>query len=184
MQTGASQPLSLNPTGTLSRRHTAHSVSAIDSDNKYYAGRLKKAKPAVYADWKDGRIPNLAQALIKAGIRKKPTALQTLERTWAKASKTEKDAFRAKILAVSRPSVVPAAAVSKPIFLPNGRLEKWAIPQIKAAMARRRLKHGQVMREMGFKALNPNLGNVLADARSGSPPFQSALQKWFDKNCI
>ena len=30
MQTGASQPLSLNPTGTLSRRYTAHFVSAID----------------------------------------------------------------------------------------------------------------------------------------------------------
>ncbi len=32
MQTGASQPLSLNPTGTLSRRHTAHFVSAIDNE--------------------------------------------------------------------------------------------------------------------------------------------------------
>ena len=30
MQTGASQPLSLNPTGTLSRRYTAHFVSAVD----------------------------------------------------------------------------------------------------------------------------------------------------------
>jgi hypothetical protein len=31
MQTGASQPLSLKPTGTLSRRHTAHFVSANDN---------------------------------------------------------------------------------------------------------------------------------------------------------
>ena len=30
--TGASKPFSLTPTGTLSRRHLAHFVSAIDSD--------------------------------------------------------------------------------------------------------------------------------------------------------
>jgi Transposase, Mutator family len=43
MQTGASQPLSLNPTGTQSRRHTAHFVSAIDIAKDGLLDDLKKA---------------------------------------------------------------------------------------------------------------------------------------------
>ena len=49
MQTGASQPLSLNPTGTLSRRYTAHFVSAIDTltISTHARAVAKKASPAL-----------------------------------------------------------------------------------------------------------------------------------------
>jgi hypothetical protein len=44
--TGTSQPFSLNPTGTLSRRHLAQFVSAIDNDTTANSKKLLAATNA------------------------------------------------------------------------------------------------------------------------------------------
>jgi hypothetical protein len=152
-------------------------------DNAYYEERLKNESPSVYADFQAGKYPTLADALIAAGLRKQRTRLQELVNAWNKAPTGEKADFL-KFLATAG---IPITALSSPgssslAIVVNDRLTPAAISQVKHVMSARRLKMGDVMRELGFSPLDPSVGMAMKRASRLRPAIISALEDWLSKN--
>jgi len=67
-------------------------------DPDYLASRLKADHEAIYTAWQAGSFKSVRAAAIEAGIVKIPTALDTLRKTWAKASADERDTFLGEVM--------------------------------------------------------------------------------------
>lgn len=85
-----------NPTGH--NQHTPkESLQSQDStygnSSSYLVGKLKRDAPQIAEALGRGEYPSARAAGIAAGIVKVPTPLGLLKRSWAKASKSEKDQF-------------------------------------------------------------------------------------------
>lgn len=164
-------------------------------DNAYYRGRLEKEHPAVFQDLKDGKYGSEREAFVAAGLRSERTRLHELKNAWRKSSRAEQAAFMAwlkleyaKLRGAAASTVGPApstapvtsSATAVPAAVDSlGHVLPWAKVRILYLMARRGLKQGDVMTEMGFKKLNPSLwlalnqGNRLRDVR-----MVRAAEKW------
>ena len=164
-------------------------------DNAYYRGRLEKEHPAVFQDLEDGKYGSEREAFVAAGLRSERTRLHELKNAWRKASRAEQAAFMqwlkleyAKLRGAGAVSGGPPAATATaspgvaatPRAVDSlGHVLPWAKARILYLMARRGLKHGDLMTEMGFKKLNPSLwlalnqGNRLRDVR-----MVRAVEKW------
>ena len=160
-------------------------------DNQYYIDRLRNEYPTVFADLQAGKFKNVAQALVAAGLRKPRSQLDVLSSAWNKASPTERDAFKLQIGCVAPTAVSAAqAVVSAVIALPtlarsaNGKshLPPTLAAEVKAIMARRGLKNGGVMRELGLGPLDASLGRALARGHQIQDHMISALETWVQKN--
>src|SRR5690606_29888983 len=131
-------------------------------DNAYYEKQLQKLHPSIHADYLAGKYPSLNQALHVAGIRKPRTRLSELKNAWEKAQPTEQRQFLQwlqKQGALRTPLSGPVSSNS--VVAADRRLESWAIARIEEVMMKLNLKMGDVMHQMGFKKLNPSLGNAM-----------------------
>lgn len=160
-------------------------------DNQYYLDRLRNEVPTVFADLQAGKFKNAAQALVAAGLRKPRSQLDVLSSAWSKASQTERDAFKARIGCVAlAPAPVAPAVVSaviappKPARPANGKshLSPTLAAEVKAIMARRGLKNGDVMREIGLRPLDASLGRAIARDHQIQDHMINALEAWVQKN--
>ena len=70
------------------KRDTSYGTSA-----DYLAARIKRDHPAIAAGIAAGEYPSIRAAAIAAGIVKVPSALETLQRAWKKASSEEQRQF-------------------------------------------------------------------------------------------
>jgi hypothetical protein len=164
-------------------------------DNAYYRRRLEKEHPAIFQDLKDGKYPSEREAFVAAGLRSERTRLHELKNAWRKSSRAEQAAFMkwlklefAKLSAAASLSTAPSAASvtssaavpAKPAAVdPLGHVMPWAKARIHYLMAKRGLKQGDVMAEMGFKKLNPSLGLALnQDTRIRHAGLARGLEKW------
>lgn len=168
-------------------------------DNHYYLERLRVDHPGIHADYVAGKFKNAAEAFVVAGLRKPKTALDHLRSTWSKATAAERDAFKAMI-GCKTPATIPASPSSNtaapaavvPTTRPtsasgvihvDGCLVPAVVDQINTVMARRGIMAGAVMKELGFKALNPSLGFALhRRTRINDPDVLIALEDWLKKN--
>lgn len=160
-------------------------------DNQYYLDRLRNEYPAVFADFQAGKFKSAAEALVAAGLRKPRSQLDVLSSAWSKASPTERDAFKVLIgcVAPAPVSVVPAvvsAVIAPPTLARPARGKSYLTPtlaaEVKAIMDRRRLKVGEVMREIGFSHLDASLGRAIARGDQIQNRMISALEIWVKKN--
>ena len=170
--------------------------------NQYYLDRLRDEHPVIFADYLAGKFKNASEAFVLAGLRTKRSALNALRSAWAKASPTERDAFRVLIGCVT-PLTAPApvspkkttpaistATQTAPIssHVPNllgadGRLEPSAVAHIRAVMDRRKIKMGTIMKELGFKPLNASLGRAMERGTNlNNALLVEALADWLRKN--
>lgn len=62
------------------------------------------------------------------------------------------------------------------------RLEAWAKLRIREIMDRRRMTHGGVMDELGFKRLNTSLGRALERGDRLQPNLIDAIEEWLEAN--
>ncbi|MBL4927778.1 hypothetical protein [Fuscibacter oryzae] len=157
-------------------------------DNSYYLDRLRIDHPGIYADFQAGKFKNASEALIKAGLRKPKTALDALHSAWAKATTAERVAFKAMIGCAPKVSTTsfispgvsqPTTPASTPRPIHQNRyLTPEAADDIRAIMARRGLKNGDVMRELGFNPLNASLGMALNRNTQIKEPLLKALEGW------
>ncbi|MCZ4072545.1 hypothetical protein [Agrobacterium sp. LMR679] len=152
-------------------------------DSAYYEERLRGEFPAIYADLQAGKHRTITEAAIAAGLKKSRTRLHELKNAWQKASTQERDEFEKWLLAqsgVNMPHLSPAGA-TLPVAV-DLRLQSWAKSRIKAIIARRNLRMGDVMAELGEKRLNPSLGQALHNGSRLRPTLLAALEGWLEKN--
>lgn len=64
----------------------------------------------------------------------------------------------------------------------NRILTQAAVAEIQAIMARRKMKPGEVMKEMGFKSLNASLPRALERGTKLQPAVLAALEDWIKSN--
>lgn len=152
-------------------------------DNAYYEERLKNDHPAIHADLQVGKHRTITEAAIAAGLKKPRTRLHELKNAFAKASKSEQTAFLGW-LAASGYSIAASSAPSDPSskIAINGRLVPVATKRIEEIIAKRNLKIGDVMAEMGFPKLNASLGRSLHRGDRLQPDVITALEKWVAAN--
>lgn len=168
-------------------------------DNHYYLERLRVDHPAIHTDYLAGKFKTPAEAFVVAGLRKPKTALDQLRSAWSRATAAERDAFKTTIGCMT-PATIPAppspntaapAAVvptTRPtsasgVIHVDGCLVPAVVDQINTVMARRGIMAGTVMKELGFKALNPTLGFALhRRTRINDPDVLIALEDWLKRN--
>lgn len=152
-------------------------------DNQYYLQRLAHEHPNIHADLLSGRIKSPAEAFDLAGLKKRRTPLQQLETAWAKASTAERDAFKNQIGCAQQPipSATPASITPSKIHM-DRRLLPQASKAIRLVMTKRKMKMGQVMKELGFSPLDASIGNGLDGGCKLQPHLLSALEIWIQKN--
>ncbi|HXV28817.1 MAG TPA: hypothetical protein VD840_00650 [Sinorhizobium sp.] len=148
--------------------------------------RLKAEFPDLHDGLLAGTIPSLHKALVIAGLTPKRTRLEKLKNSWAKATETERDAFLAWLAAAGalpEPAISPGARSGEAPIASGRYLLPSAIAAVKAAMARRQLTPGDVMREMGFPSDD---GRPLARALGRNASLRlaviAALETWLRTN--
>jgi hypothetical protein len=160
-------------------------------DNQYYLDRLLNEHPAIFADYQAGKFKSAAEALVVAGLRKPRSQLDVLSSAWTKASPTERDAFKAQIGCVAPTPVSVAPAVVSAVIAPprlaqpakgKGHLTPTLAADVTAIIARRGLKNGDVMREIGFSHLDASLGRAIARGEQIQNRLISALESWVQQN--
>jgi antitoxin component HigA of HigAB toxin-antitoxin module len=138
--------------------------------------RLEAEHPAIFADWKAGKYSSARKALEAAGLRRPNMRLNALKNAWAKATAKERADF---LLWTASP--VTSSSLGN-VVDKDRRIIPAAAAQIRTIMDRRGLKMGDVMSEMGFKRLDPSLGNALSGATRLRPDVVNQLEKWLDDN--
>ncbi|THK38905.1 hypothetical protein EHS39_07735 [Ensifer sp. MPMI2T] len=159
-------------------------------DNTHDLQRLRSEFPDVHGAFLAGKIPSLRKALVIAGIKPERTRLDKLKNSWTKATDSERDIFLNWLMArgalsttaAHPPTASPSArAVEAPIA--SGRyLLPSAIAEIKAIMAQRQLKPGDVMQEIGFPPDDHSLAHALARGASLRLAVIAALETWLRTN--
>lgn len=151
-------------------------------DNRYYLDLLEREYPVTFGEYQAGKHPTVEKALIAAGVKVKRTRLQEMLNAWKKASTAERDAFRIAIGCAATP---PAAAVSvtapSGLFAINRHLQPGAVALIRDIMARRSMKMGDLMRELGRNPRNPSVGLAMGQAARMQQDLIDDLEAWVAK---
>jgi hypothetical protein len=152
-------------------------------DSAYYKERLRGEFPTIYADLQAGKHRTITEAAITAGLKKTRTRLHELKNAFEKATKSEQTAFLGWLasqgfsIASSSSTGTSGAGVAM-----DGRLLPATKMRIEEIIAKRSLKVGDVMAEMGFPKLDASLGLALRQSTRLRPDVITALQKWLTAN--
>lgn len=152
-------------------------------DSAYYEERLRSEFPAIYADLQAGKHRTITEAAIAAGLKKTRTRFHELKNAFEKAKKSEQTAFLGW-LAAQGFSIAPSSSTGTggAGVTMDGRLLPATKKRIEEILAKRRLKVGDVMAEMGFPKLNASLGRAVQRGDRLQPHVVAALQKWLAAN--
>ena len=159
-------------------------------NNDYYVERLKRDHPNIYADLQAGKFKNTTQAIVEAGLKKPRSALDTLESIWKQATPAERNAFKIAIGCTVAPPAAPTPAVSpvavsmniaRPLRA-NTHLSSQTTDRIEGIMHLRKMKMGEVMKEMGFSSLNTSLGMAMQRGTQVREDVFKALEEWLETN--
>lgn len=158
-------------------------------DNDYYLDRLRSGHPAIYADLRAGKFKNPSEAFIAAGLRRRKSALDYLRSAWSKASSAEQLAFKGEIgctASTTTTSVGPtrmqvvarSASGSASPTVGKRNLPATLEAEVRSIMARRKLKNGDVMREIGLNAHDSSLGMALQRGTLVQDELVVSLETW------
>ena len=155
-------------------------------DNAYFMDRMMRERPDIHADYQAGKFKNQTEAFIAAGLIKPRSQLNHLQSAWAKATPTERDAFKVMIgcatasVAAVRPmnTGVTLANAPQPVRPGKRHLTPALENAIRTIMDQRGLTTGEIMRQIGEKPLNVSIGNALHQAWRVSDDLFFKLEKW------
>ena len=151
-------------------------------DNDYYLNRLEREHPVVFGDFQAGKYKTVEQALFDAKIKVKRTRLQELMNAWSKATTAEQHAFRHAI-GCATPVAASSTPPVPPVPFSVGRLlQPAAIASVQAIMARRAIKMGDLMNELGRKRLNASVGMALSQGSMLKQDLIDDLEAWVAKH--
>ncbi len=174
------------------------SKPARKRNNQYYLDRLRDEHAGIFADYQAGKFKNAAAAILAAGLRKQQDILVVLKSAWNRADAAEKDAFKLMIGCVAPATVLPPTATASPVPLSPStyghanrnatvlqatrKLSPVLSAAVRQIMDRRKLKTGQIMREMGISPLDASLGMALHRDTQVRDDLVKALEVWVEKN--
>ena len=151
-------------------------------DNDYYLDLLERKHPDVSRDLRAGKYKTVAEALKVAGVKKDRTPQQEMLNAWRKATPAERHAFLLKVgITGSGATSVVAATAARP-FAVDGHLEPASITLIQDVMAKRNMKIGDIMHELGRKRLNPSLGMAMNTGSRLKQDLIDDLESWLAKH--
>lgn len=153
-------------------------------NNDYYLNRLDREHPAVFRAFQAGKYKTVEKALIAAGVKIKRTRLQEMLNAWVKATSTEEDAFRRAIGCAPPVVGMPAPAAAPALFAVDRRLQPHAVVAVQAIMARRVIKMGNVMNELGRKWLNASVGMALSQGSLLQQDMIDDLEAWVTRHTV
>lgn len=143
-------------------------------DAKYFRDRLKRDKPAVYADLIAGKYTSVRAASAAAGLIHLPGRLDALKREWKRASTAERSDFRKW---ASAPS--PAGAVAgTPIVDSAGHLRRDVKDFLSDWIATNRSKPGRILKEAGGKVHDATLSPAIYRDGSINEETSDRLVPW------
>ena len=142
-------------------------------DNDYYLQRMKVDALSVYHDYMAGKFPSVAAARRAAKLITPRTRLHEMKNAWSKATNDERKEFLLWLNSHRKTRVS---------LVRGGRLTPEGAEQVRAIITSRRLKMGEVMRELGFKPLDASLGQALRSNTLLRPALITALTHWVGKN--
>ncbi|TCA21430.1 hypothetical protein [Rhizobium leguminosarum] len=152
-------------------------------DNAYYEERLKNEFPTIYADLKAGKYKTVTDAAIAVGLKKPRTRLHELKNAFGKASKSQQADFLSWLRGQGFSIISsPSRSTLSLVVAIDGRLVPAAKKRIEEIIAKRSLRIGDVMAEMGFPKLNASLGRALHRGDRLQPHVIAALDKWLTAN--
>ncbi|KIQ01091.1 hypothetical protein RU07_15995 [Agrobacterium tumefaciens] len=152
-------------------------------DKAYYEERLIRDHPGIYADLVDGIYRTVTEAALAAGLKTPRTRLHELQNAWLKAGANERNEFEQWVASQAGSvgaALVPSGTIHS--MAVNRRLQPWAKLRITTIIAKRNLKMGDVMAEMGLKRLNASLGSALRSNHRLQPNVLAQIEIWLDKN--
>lgn len=154
-------------------------------DASYYLGRMALEHPAIHADYSAGRL-TARQAMIQAGYQREPTPLTIMQREWKKATNSQQRAFLLWLRAVRSAAPPSASLAPSPAGLAvvdsDGRIRDPVRKRIREVMHTRKLKMGQLLRELGLNVRNPAIGLALHKNYSVRLENVVLLEKWLRDN--
>ena len=146
--------------------------------SSYLLQRLKKEAPAIYRDYQAKKTyKTVRQAAIAAGLRKPTCQLNLLKNAWDKADPAQRADFLAWIGASS-----PTTPSGSAIVDGDRRLLPAAASRVEYIIAKRRMKPGEVMKEMGLKPLDQSLAMALRRSTKLRSDLVIRLEGWLDRN--
>lgn len=167
-------------------------------DNDYYAPQLKENDRSIYDDWAAGKIPTLATALLQAGIKQKRTRLHELKNAWKKGTATEQAEFLKwladeqgltcvpTISATSTRSISTRTVLPSPVPLKKSARLCHLPPEMKESLIEiiedQKIATGEILRQIGFKPLDPSLGIALRKNSRVSVDMIEQLKLWLPLN--
>lgn len=157
-----------------------------DRSNAYYKRRLQVEHRLIYDDFVAGKHKTLASALVEAGLKKPRSTLQALKSDWSKASAKEQrdfDVWRKRLGAPVTIAAPPSSSPRRRAFDTGNRLLPWATKRIENLIARRHMKMGDLMNELGLDKLNPSIGLALQRGyRIKDAEVADKLEQWLADN--
>jgi hypothetical protein len=139
-------------------------------DSAYLKGRLQRDFPKEFADLRAGKYKNVSQAAVAAGLIRLPTRVDALKREWKRATTAEKNEF----VAWTKGRKAAAVAPSTPIIDTAGHLKPAVIRFINEWTTNKRIKPGNIMKEIGFSNFDYTLSHAL---RLGAPIRSAAIPR-------
>jgi hypothetical protein len=147
-------------------------------DANYFKKRLKLEFPVIHAEYRDGKLKSVREAAIKAGLVKNPTRVDALKREWKGATLSERREFVVWIKA----SIARSSSKTRvPIVTATGRLAPSVASFLSGWLESRKVRAGQIMKQMGFS----NFDYRLSEAIGGAPisnEIVPALTRWLARN--
>lgn len=152
-------------------------MANIERGSRYLLQRMKKDAPGVHADYVGGKYPSVRAAAIAAGLRRPTSQLNLLKNAWDKADPAQRADFLAWIGAPSS-STPPRGAIVDG----DRRLLPTAATRVEYIIAKRRMKPGEVMKEMGLNPLDQSLAMALRRSTKLRGDLVTRLEGWLDRN--
>jgi hypothetical protein len=143
-------------------------------DAKYYAERLKKESPGVFAEIRPGGL-SVRAASAKAGLVHLPTPLGILKREWKKASLVERREF---VVWLKAGGAKASSASFKPIADKAGRLRPEVRKFLSDWVKANKSKPGRIMKSIGFKVFDPTLSQAIYGGHWLRPAVIPKLASW------
>jgi hypothetical protein len=144
-------------------------------DSAYYRRRLEKDRPAIFAEVVAGRL-SVRAASAKAGLIHLPTRLQALKREWKGAT----DAQRVQFLIWLKSGA--HKWVGQPIADSDGRLRRDVSDFLLRWVARKGLRPGNIMKELGFSGHDPTFASAISSDYPLRAEVIPKLAVWLKKH--
>jgi len=147
-------------------------------DAAYFKARLRDDHPKFFADLVSGKYASVREAAAAAGLIRLPTRVGSLKREWKGASNSQ----RVEFLKWLKSGGYKWAGL--PVADSSGRLRRDAADFLLRWAARRGVRPGRIMKEIGFSEYDPTFLSAISNDGPLRVEVIPKLTAWLKKQGI